>query len=197
MEWTVPYIISQVLVIAMYVTLAITYYLKDRRKILAINFLGCVFSGGAFILLSAYTGLAMVFIAITRNVIFLIDEKKNGKSTEIKRKDVAILLFLYLAVIAVTIPTQEGLLSLLSVFATSLFTYSIWQKNNMVYRVLGIPVSLLWISYSFYIDSLFGMILESVILICAIVGIVLIRKKKENIEENIQGALKEEQYEGK
>ena len=86
MEWSLTYISSQILTLAMYVTLVITYYLKDRKKILFVNFLGLIFLGIAYIFLSAYTGLAMVIIAMVRNIIFLIDEKKNGKSNKITKK---------------------------------------------------------------------------------------------------------------
>jgi len=64
MALTPIYIASQVLTIAMYATLATSYYLKDRTKILLINFLGCILIGGAYLLLSAYTGAVMALIAI-------------------------------------------------------------------------------------------------------------------------------------
>ena len=178
MELTPIYIASQVLTIAMYVTLAITYYLKDRKTILIINFLGCVLIGSAYLLLSAYTGALMALIAIIRNVIFLIDEKKNGKSEKITKKETAILAFIFLLIIAVTIPSYNGFLSLLSVFATSLYSISVWQKKTITYKILGIPIGILWIFYNIYVMSLFGIILESVILLFAITGFAMEYKKK-------------------
>ncbi len=183
MELTPIYIASQILTVAMYITLAITYYLKDRKTILIINFLGCILIGSAYFLLSAYTGLAMSIIAIIRNIIFLIDEKKNGKSEKINKKDIIILAIIYFATILVTIPSYNGFLSLLSVFATSLYTFSVWQKKTIVYKILGIPIGLLWISYNVYVMSLFGIILESVLLVFAITGFTLEYKKRKNIEK--------------
>lgn len=184
MELTPIYIASQVLTVAMYVTLAITYYLKDRRTILIINFLGCVLIGSTYFLLSAWTGVAMSLIAIIRNVIFLVDEKRNGKSEKISKKDILILVIIYFATIIATVPSYKGLLSLLSVFATSLYTFSVWQKKTLVYKILGIPIGLLWISYNIYVMSLFGIILESVLLVFAMTGFTLeYKKSKKKVNE--------------
>ena len=60
----------------------------------------------------------------------------------------------------------------MSVFATMLYTYSVWQKKTSIYKILGIPVGIIWISYNIYIVSIFGIILEVVLLISAIIGIV-------------------------
>ena len=181
MELTPIYITSQVLTIAMYATLAISYYLKDRTKILLINFLGCVLIGSAYLLLSAYTGAVMALIAIIRNIIFLIDEKKNGKSEKITKKDTVILVIILLLITIATIPTYNGFLSLLSVFATSLYSISIWQKKTIIYKILGIPICLLWLAYNLYVLSLFGIILESIILLFALSGFILEKKRSKSI----------------
>ena len=106
------YIISQVFVIIMYTLVSLTYYV------------------------SAYTGLAMCFVALIRNAIFLVDEKKNGKTEIISKKDIAILLILFSITIISSIFTYDGIFSLLSVFATMLYTYSMWQKKTITYKIL-------------------------------------------------------------
>jgi len=111
----------------------------------------------------------------------MIDEKKNGKSEQITRKDIVILMVLYVISIISAIYTYEGFLSLMSVFATMLYTYSVWQKKTSVYKILGVPVGIIWIIYNVYIASIFGIILEIVLLISAIIGIIREYKlKKEN-----------------
>lgn len=180
MEFSLTYILSQVFTILMYTTLVVTYYMKDRKKVLMMNFLGLVLIGIAYMLLSAYTGLAMTVIGIVRNIIFLIDEKENGKSEKIVKKDVFILLFIYLLTVIATTFTYTGFLSLLSVFATSLYTFSVWQKKTIIYRVLGIPIGILWVSYNIYVASLFGVICESILLFAALGGFILAKRRKED-----------------
>ena len=180
MEWTLTYIISQVFTILMYILLATTYYLKDRKKILVVSFLSTIAIGTAYVLLNAWTGFAMCIVAIIRNSIFIIDEKKNGKKETITQKDILVLIFFFLIIGISTIFTYDGFLSLLSVFATMLYTYSVWQKKVIIYKLCGIPVGILWIAYNIYIMSLFGIILESVLLIASTCGYIIALKNSKS-----------------
>ncbi len=177
MDWDLTYILSQVFIIINYILLALTYYAKDRKKVLILSFLSIIVTGMSYIFLNAWSGLAMCVIALIRNIIFLLDEKKNGKRETINKNDIVILIILYVISIISAIFTYDGFLSLLSVFATVIYTYSVWQKKTIYYKLLGIPVGILWILYNLYIMSIFGIILEAILLICSVTGYVLeIRK---------------------
>lgn len=180
--WSLTYILSQVFTIINYALLGVTYYAKDRKKILIISFLSIIATAISYILLDAWTGVAMCVVALIRNIIFYIDEKKNGKRETINKKDIVILIILYSVTIISTVFTYDGFLSLLSVFATSTYTFSVWQKKTKVYKLLGIPVGILWILYNIYVKSIFGIILEAILLVCSISGYLLERKKqKDNV----------------
>ena len=179
MDWSVTYIASQIATIIMYGLLALSYYAKDRKKVLIISFLSLLANVVAYVLLRAWSGIAMCLVALVRNILFLVDEKKNGVKEKVDKKDIIILIILYLISIVSAIFTYEGFLSLLSVFATMLYTFSVWQKKTKIYKLLGIPVGILWIAYNFYIMSIFGVILESILLLCSMTGYWLeIRKVK-------------------
>lgn len=179
MELTGAYILSQVFTIIMYALLGISYYAKDRKNILILSFLSLIANALAYVLLEAYTGLAMCVVAFFRNIVFLVDEKKNGIRDKINRKDVVWLIIFYVLIIASTVFTYDGLLSLLSVIATMIYTYSVWQKKTEVYKFLGIPVGILWVAYNTYVRSVFGVILESILLICSITGYILEKRKEK------------------
>lgn len=170
MELTTQYIASQIIIIFVYTFLSLTYCVKNRKLILVFSFISNFLNGIAFILLGAYTSAAMSTISIFRDILFLINQKINGKSNKITKKDVLILLFVYGISIVSIILTFKGPLTLLYAAGSMLYTYSIWQKNNKVYRILGIPVTLLVILDSIYIKSVFGVILQSVVLICSGIG---------------------------
>ena len=72
MEITIQYIISQIFTIISYIFLALTYQVKNRKTVITFNLLAQVSFIVAYILLGAWSGLAMVFVAIVRNVIFII-----------------------------------------------------------------------------------------------------------------------------
>ena len=186
---TITYILSQIFIIINYTFLIITYQSKNRKNILIYNFCAMMATGLSFLCLSAYSGLAMTIVAILRNIIFMIDEKKNGKSEQNTKKDIIILAVLYVITILLSVFTYNGLPSLFSVLGTFLYTYSVWQKNTNTYKLLGIPTSISWIAYNIYIKSIFGGILESIVLICSGIGYLLAKKKtsKQGEEEsNIQ-----------
>ncbi len=174
---TITYILSQVFIILNYVFLVLTYQAKNRKRILAFNFGALIATGISYLFLSAYSGLAMVFVAVIRNIIFIIDEKKNGKSKKNGIKDYIILAVLFAIAIISAKLTYNGILSMMSVAATMLYTYSVWQKNTKVYKALGLPVGILWIIYNIYIFSIFGIILEVILAISSIIGYV--RENKE------------------
>lgn len=180
MEISITYIISQIFTIIMYALLAISYYAKERKKVLILSFVSLIANGIAYILLNAYSGLAMCALALVRNIIFIVDENKNGKREKITKKDIAILIILYTIAIISAVFTYEGFLSLFSIFATMLYTYSVWQKKTRVYKFLGIPIGILWMLYNFYIKSIFGVILEAILFICSVTGYILeVRKSKK------------------
>ena len=183
MELTLTYVMSQVFTIIMYLLLVISYYAKERKNILILGFLSLIANAIAYVLLEAYTGLAMCIVAVIRNIIFIIDENKNGKSDTINKKDITLLILLYSLIIISTVFTYDGYLSLLSVFATMIYTYSVWQKKTIIYKLLVIPVGVLWILYNIYVKSIFGVILESILLIASITGYIAELRGKKNIEK--------------
>lgn len=187
MEITTQYILSQIVTIFVYIFLGSTYCIKNRKLILAFSFLSNFLNAIAFVLLGAYTSSIMCTISILRDVIFMIDQKINRKSNKITKKDILILAFLYGISIISIIVTFKGVLTLLYAVGSMLYTYSIWQKNNKVYRFLGIVVTVLVICDSIYIKSIFGIILQGVVLITSIIGYIS-AVREENKFVNVTNA---------
>ena len=172
------YIASQIVIIFVYIFLSLTYCVKNRKVILAFSFLSNFLNSIAFLLLGAYTSSAMCAISIFRDIVFIVDQKINGKSDTITKKDYAILAMIYGISIISIILTFKGFWTLLYAAGSMLYTYSIWQKNNKVYKFMGIPVTLIVIVDSIYIKSVFGVILQMVVLICSAIG--YFKDNKEN-----------------
>jgi hypothetical protein len=154
-----------------------TYFAKNKRTIVIISNAAIIANAIAFILLNAWTGLAVCIIDLFRNFYLMWDEKKHGVSKKIRRRDVVFLIVVYIAMALASIPTYEGFFSLFSVFASATYAFSIWQKSTLVYKFCGLPVGILWITYNTYIGSFFGIVLESALLVVSIIGFVLECKK--------------------
>ena len=69
--------------------------------------------------------------------------------------------------------------------AAMLYTYSIWQKNNKIYRYIGIPCGILVLLDCIYIKSIFGFILQSIVVTCTIIGTYKTRKEQLDIQETL------------
>ena len=181
MEITIQYIFSQIAIIFVYLFLILTYCVKNRKIILGLSLGSNLLNALAFILLGAYTSAAMCGISIFRDIVFTIDQKINGKSDKITKKDVLLLILIYGISISAIIVTFKGFLTLLYAVASMLYTYSIWQKNNKVYRFMGMPVSLISMLDSVYIKSIFGVILQAIVFITSTIGFFSYNKKEKYI----------------
>ena len=159
MSLTVPYILSQILVIIYYLIYSYTFHLKDSNKILIFGIIATIISSISYILLNAYTGMAMCFIAIIRNLLF----KKDKKS-----KFYLILILILILTVVASIFTFDSYFCLFNILATLIYTYALWQTNTKIYKLLGIIVNGLMIIYDIYIQSILGVILISVAFISSL-----------------------------
>ena len=170
MSLTVPYILSQILVIIYYLIYSYTFHLKDNNKILIFGIIATIISSISYILLNAYTGMSMCFIAIFRNLLFKKDEQSK----------LYLILILILTVVA-SIFTFDSYFCLFNIVATLIYTYAIWQTNTKTYKLLGIIVNGLMIIYDVYIQSILGVILISVAFISSLLGFFKENKKTNKI----------------
>lgn len=184
MQITTQYIISQIITIFSYSCLAATYCIKKRKTILALSFSANFLNACAYFLLGAYTSSLMCGVSILRDIVFIIDAKINGKSDKITKKDIFILVGVYAVSLASIAVTFKGFGSLMYALAAMLYTYSIWQKNNKIYRYLGIPCGILVLLDCIFIKSIFGFILQSVVVTCTIIGAY--RSGKEQDGANVE-----------
>lgn len=170
MSLTIPYILSQILVIIYYLIYSYTFHLKDNNKILIFGVIATIISSISYILLNAYTGMAMCFIAIIRNLLFKTDKKSTFY-----------LLFILILTVVASIFTFDSYFCLFNIVATLIYTYAIWQTNTKIYKLLGIIVNGLMIIYDVYIQSILGVILISVAFISSLLGFFKENKKTNKI----------------
>lgn len=159
MELTSSYILSQVLVVIYYLIYSLTFHLKDSNKILILGIIATIISGISYLLLNAYTGMVMCFVAIIRNLLF-----KKRKSSNFN------LMFILVLTIISSLFTFNSYFCLFNILATLIYTYALWQTNTKIYKFLGIIVNGLMIIYDIYINSILGTILISFSFVSSLVG---------------------------
>lgn len=178
MEISTMYIVSQIFTIMMYIMLGISYFSKKRKNILILNTFSGICEAGQFIFLKAYTGVSMCIVAYIRNLIFYIEETKINKKQLDKILHYLILIILVIIIVISTIITYTGIGCIFPAIATIIYTYSVWQKETKYYKLLGIICGIFNVLYDIYVKSIFGVLLESILLICSISGFLIEQKSK-------------------
>ena len=175
MEFTAAYIISQILTLILYSFLGISYLQKNRNKVLILNIIVDILHIVAMCLLKGYSGAAMGLVSLYRDIFLLIySRKKNSKN-----RDIFILITSVILIIIFSFVTYNGIFSMLSIVATLITTFAIWQKNVKYYKFFGIISSLLWILYNVFVFSVVGIVLESIIFIFSTIGYIKEIKTKK------------------
>ena len=182
------YILSQIFIVIAYSLFGLSYFAENRKMIFICNSCSLVAEATAYILLFAWGGLAMTIIAATRNIVFLIQAKLLQKQPHLKKFEWASLVLILLLSIVGTVITWQGILGTFAIVACAIYTYSIWQKNDKVYDILGIFASVFLLIYNIFIGSLFGVIMEGIlmiwIIIASITGLSLKDLKSKKINKN-------------
>ena len=184
MEFTTSYILSQIFSTIAYILLGSTYFLKNRKTILAVSFFQSILLIIGYWFLGQYQGMVMVTVGILTNIMFFVDEQKNGKSNKIEKKDVIMLTIILAYTAILTYVTYTNLLSLLSVLGTIAWLFSVWLKDVKIYKIISIPTALFWLGFNIYANSISGIITEIILVIVAVCGLVLhIKNENKNIKK--------------
>lgn len=190
MELTTSYILSQVFSTISYILLGSTFFLKNRKTILAVCFFQSILLIIGYWFLNQYQGMLMVTVGILTNIMFFVDEQKNGKSDKIEKKDVIMLIILLTYTAILTVITYTNLLSLLSVLGTIAWLFSVWVKDVKIYKIISIPTALFWLGFNIYANSISGIITEIILVIVAVCGLVLHikneNKKPQKAEDKVE-----------
>ena len=166
MDLSMAYIFSQILVVVYYLLYSRTFQLKEKNKILFFGIFATLLSALSYFLLQAYTGIAMCFVAIIRNIWFSKSKSKRS------------LIIIYLITLLLSIFSYQNIFSILNILATVIYTYSLWQDSTKKYKLLGIIVNGLMIIYDACIKSIMGVVFMLVSFISSIIGYYKERNKK-------------------
>ena len=83
--------------------------------------------------------------------------------------------------------TYTWWVSLLPTIASLLFYFSVWQKNTLVYRTIGVATTIFYIVFNLMYKSYFGAIAQIVLLVLSLIGlityIVEIYKNKHSVKQ--------------
>ena len=131
-------------------------------------------------MLDAWAGVAVVVVAIIRNIMFLIQQKIKALDKYVI-DDWIILVFLMIISVIFAVITYDTFISLFTIAASILYTISVWQKNIKVYKIMGAVACLFSIVYFVYIKSILGLIYEIILCVTSVIStiIYIVNEKKK------------------
>ena len=143
----------------------ISFQCKKHNSILAFRTLNEAIFAAQYLMLGAYTGMAMNLIGCVRNTVFSKQVAK-GKKTTVSTIIFTIIFFIF------GILTWQGAKSILIIVAKVLSTIAYGNKNPTVVRGIVFITCTSWLIYNYCVFSVAGVICEAVTLISLLIGIV-------------------------
>ncbi len=166
------YILSQVFILLAYSLYGSTYIIRNRKLILFCALMACFSFMFGYLILDAMEAVVVNGLSIVRQLMLLHSMKKNNV-----KYDNFVLVFNTSLLMIASIFTYDGYMSLLPCIATVFYNYSIWQKSPKRYCYLGVFIEFIWLAYGIYLVSVVSIVVESVLLIVALVNYIKEIKK--------------------
>lgn len=160
------FVISQILAFAGFIVYGLSFWQKDRRKILALEVLECFLHAIHYFLLGAWTGGFLNIIGMARSGSFIYKDKNKFMKTYALP---AIFLCIY---VINAIFTWEGFITILPTLGSMLICITIWSRNTKNIRRYSIIVQILWLTYAIYIGSYVVMVSEVILIITTSLSII-------------------------
>lgn len=145
----------------------IIYHFRTQKGMLlckeSANIMWCIH----YIMIGAWSALGTGLVCVAREIIYAYDKNE-------KRRKIFLVVFILLCFISAYF-TWQNISSILPAVATSIATYSFFQKNVTVTRLLALVTSILLIIYHGIVGSVGGVISDASTLIS--VSVALFRFK--------------------
>ena len=143
----------------------VSFQCKKHNSILCFRTLNEVVFAIQYLLLGAYTGMAMNLIGCVRNTVFTKQVAKGKKTT------VPTVIFCVIFLVF-GIFTWQGMKSILIIVAKVLSTVAYGNKNTTVVRAIIFMTSASWLIYNYCVFSIAGVVCEALTLISLLIGIL-------------------------
>ena len=143
----------------------IAFQTKKHNQILLFKTLNEFLFAIQYVLLGAYTGMAMNLVGCVRNIVFTKQVEKQKKTT------LSSIIFSILFTVF-GIATWGGAKSLLIIIAKVLSTIAYSNQNTTVVRVIIFITSISWLIYNICVFSVAGAFCEAFTIISIIAGMI-------------------------
>lgn len=166
-------ILAQVLALFAILFWVISILLKNKKNILLMQVIANGIYGIEYLLLGAFSAASMNFLSFLRLLVYYFYALLNIKMPKW-------ILFVFITlVLLLGIITYDGLISLLPIIITVLYTYAFWQNNLNVARIIYIVAAIIWIYYNYEVGAYVGIIGNVLEIITGLISLIKYRGGKK------------------
>lgn len=166
-------ILAQVLALFAILFWVISILLKNKKNILLMQVIANGIYGIEYLLLGAFSAASMNFLSFLRLLVYYFYALLNIKMPKW-------ILFVFIALVLLFgIITYDGLISLLPIIITVLYTYAFWQNNLNVARIIYIVAAIIWIYYNYEVGAYVGIIGNALEIITGLISLIKYRGGKK------------------
>ncbi|MBE7059984.1 MAG: YgjV family protein [Ruminococcaceae bacterium] len=164
-------IVQLIGIVAMLLCL-LCYHFKKRQHLLITKLLADILWALHYILIGGVSAFLTNVVCTMRETVYLVDKSE-------KRRPLQLIFFLALIWILVII-FNKGAAGVLPAVASSLGTYSFWQKSITKTRIIALLIAILMFTYDIFFKSYAGLINESFTMISVIIAMINAKRYEKN-----------------
>ena len=161
--YTKYFIIAQIIGIFALIVLMLSFQKNEKKILLKYQIFSSFLYALQYVCLGAYTGCLMNLTCMARNIIF---NKYNNKKIPLYW-----LFFIITLMIGFSLITYMGVISLLPMFATILYSIAIWYGNLKLIRSTEVISCSLFIIYNIKVLAITGLITTVIELVATLIAI--------------------------
>lgn len=131
----------------------LSYQRNKQKEIVIVQVAGSILFLTHYILIGAYTGAALNFVGLLRNLMMTQRDKPWAQHK-------AWLVFWIVMFIGVSALTWEGIRSILPMLGMSFYTIALWNTNPKILRRISFCGAFSWMAYNIISRSYAGTLTE-------------------------------------
>jgi len=162
------FILAQIFGLLGAISMFLSSWQKTKDKVLTFLILDSLFYFIQYLLLGALSGAFTNIIGLIRTILF----KNKSRNKLFQNKIILyVIIFSYLII---GIITYKGIMSLLPVIISILYSILLWQNNVKKIRIGTALMILSWIIYNITVSAYIGIVVESILFISSLGAIITI-----------------------
>ncbi len=173
------FFIAQSIAVVICVIACGSYFAKKKSIYLFLQLLVNLLYGTQYLLLGQLSGTVSNAVSSFKYIYFIYKEKAKKENTQKE-----LLIFLLLSVV-LGIFAIDSWFSVIPIITSLLFTYAIWQKSEIVLRIVVIFCNLLWVIFNLFAGAYVSAVYSfAEMFFAAVTMIKILKKRRESVEKN-------------